>query len=344
MGNPYTLTFGKEPINMISRNSQLNEIISTFDDTLPSQQVYMVTGVRGAGKTVFMTEVSDIMRKKHEWIVLELSPEKDMLNSLVAKLSSESEFATIFKNAKINLSFWGFGLEVTGAAPISDLEVAATKMIESLAKHGKKVLITVDEVATTQHMREFASTFQILLRRNLPVFLIMTGLYDNINRLQNEKTLTFLYRAPKIELKPLNISSIAENYKQIKGIDEASALQAAKSTRGYSFAFQVIGHFLWDNGGEFEKALAESRQYLEDYSYEKIWSELSNVDRQVLHAVASVKGGRIAAIREMLNLDTNHFNPYRNRLIKKGLLDGSTRGYLRFTLPFFEDYTMVMWE
>ncbi|MCR4797774.1 MAG: ATP-binding protein [Lachnospiraceae bacterium] len=344
MGNPYTLTFGKEPINMISRNSQLNEITSTFDDTLPSQQVYMVTGVRGAGKTVFMTEVSDIMRKKHEWIVLELSPEKDMLNSLVAKLSSESEFATIFKNAKINLSFWGFGLEVTGAAPISDLEVAATKMIESLAKHGKKVLITVDEVATTQHMREFASTFQILLRRNLPVFLIMTGLYDNINRLQNEKTLTFLYRAPKIELKPLNISSIAENYKQIKGIDEASALQAAKSTRGYSFAFQVIGHFLWDNGGEFEKALAESRQYLEDYSYEKIWSELSNIDRQVLHAVASVKGGRIAAIREMLNLDTNHFNPYRNRLIKKGLLDGSTRGYLRFTLPFFEDYTMVMWE
>ncbi len=344
MGNPYTLTSSKEPINMISRNSQLNEITSTFDDTLPSQQVYMVTGVRGAGKTVFMTEVSDIMRKKHEWIVLELSPEKDMLNSLVAKLSSESEFATIFKNAKINLSFWGFGLEVTGAAPISDLEVAATKMIESLAKHGKKVLITVDEVATTQHMREFASTFQILLRRNLPVFLIMTGLYDNINRVQNEKTLTFLYRAPKIELKPLNISSIAENYKQIKGIDEASALQAAKSTRGYSFAFQVIGHFLWDNGGEFEKALAESRQYLEDYSYEKIWSELSNIDRQVLHAVASVKGGRIAAIREMLNLDTNHFNPYRNRLIKKGLLDGSTRGYLRFTLPFFEDYTMVMWE
>ncbi len=344
MGNPYTLTFGKEPINAISRSSQLNSVTEAFNEDIPPQQVFMVTGVRGAGKTVFMTEISEKLRKSSGWVVVELSPEKDMLNSLVAKLSSENEFAAIFKSAKINLSFWGFGLAVSGVTPISDLEVAATKMIESLGKHGKRVLITVDEVDNTPFMREFASAFQIMLRHDLPVFLVMTGLYDNINRLQNENTLTFLYRAPKVDLKPLNISAIADNYNRVIGIDERTSLRAAKATFGYSFAFQVIGHYLWEKEGKYDEAIIEARQYLEDYSYEKIWSELSYKDREIIHAVASIKNGKISEIRESLNLDTNSFNPYRNRLIKKGLLDGSVRGYLTFTLPFFEEYVMVMWE
>ncbi|MBR3317729.1 MAG: hypothetical protein IKG21_07965 [Atopobiaceae bacterium] len=37
-------------------------------------------------------------------------------------------------------------------------------------------------------MRVFAASFQVFLRQNLPVFLLMTGLYENINELQNEIT------------------------------------------------------------------------------------------------------------------------------------------------------------
>ena len=128
----------------------------------------------------------------------------DILKSLASKLSSESTFAKIFQQEKINLSAWGLGLEVSGIAPITDIEVALEKMINSLSKKGKKVLISIDEVTNNEYMRVFASAFQILVRKNLPVFLLMTGLYENINSLQNEKNLTFLYRMPRIELKPLN--------------------------------------------------------------------------------------------------------------------------------------------
>ena len=50
--NPFTLAFGKEPINYIDRESQNNEIIESFEAEHPTHQVFMVTGVRGTGKTV----------------------------------------------------------------------------------------------------------------------------------------------------------------------------------------------------------------------------------------------------------------------------------------------------
>ena len=37
-------------------------------------------------------------------------------------------------------------------------------------------------------------------------------------------------------------------------------------------------------------------------------------------------------------MTTNHFNPYRRRLIQKGVVDGGMRGYVRFTLPLFNEF------
>ncbi len=45
--NSYTLQFGKEPGNIISRASQITEIFDDFTEEEPSQQTYMITGVRG---------------------------------------------------------------------------------------------------------------------------------------------------------------------------------------------------------------------------------------------------------------------------------------------------------
>lgn len=338
--NPYTLVFGKEPNQLISRISQITEIAETFNSEIPAQQIYMITGVRGTGKTVFMTEIAKKLNKYDNWIVVELNPEKDLLVGLAAKLSSENELAQIFKNAKINLSFFGFGLEVSGGTPITDIETAITKMMESLKKHGKRVLITVDEVTSTQTMREFASAFQIFVRQDLPIFLLMTGLYENVNELQNEKNLTFLYRAPKIELKPLNIGTIARNYKNNFNLNDDAALSMAKLTRGYSFAFQVLGYFTWENDGDYDGVLGDYKQYLDDYVYDKIWSELSRGDRKILYGMANRDNGRISDIREFLGIETNEFNPYRKRLIKKGIINGDERGYVKFVLPLFEQYVI----
>lgn len=342
--NPYSLVFGKNPNQLISRPAQSNLILETFLDDEPSQQIFMITGLRGAGKTVFMTDIAKQIEKEQDWIVVNLSPENNLLESLASKLSSENNLAKIFKNAKINLSFFGFGLEVSGVAPITDIETAIAKMLESLKKQKKKLLVTIDEVVSTDTMRKFASAFQIFVRQDLPIFLLMTGLYENISELQNEKTLTFLYRATKIDLKPLNIKNIASNYKKTLGVSEELSLKMAKLTKGYPFAFQVLGYFMWNSEGKLNDILDEYSQYLEEYVYEKIWSELSNKDREIAYGIAMTETGKISDIRAFLKLNTNEFNPYRKRLIKRGIINGDVRGYVTFTLPLFEEFVKESYE
>ncbi len=70
----------------------------------------------------------------------------------------------------------------------------------------------------------------------------MAGLFDNISNLQNEKSLTFLYRAPKIFLEPLSIPAITTSYRSVFNISPSEAVEMAKLTKGYPFAFQILGY------------------------------------------------------------------------------------------------------
>ena len=344
MRNPYSMVFGKEPEQFVSRTAQVNTVINDFGADNPPYQTYLITGVRGSGKTVLMTDIANRFRKQGDWIVVELNPDRDLLNGLAANLSSDNRFAQIFQSAKLNLSILGLGLEIGGVAPITDVEVALREMIASLKKHSKKILITIDEVTNNDNIRTFASAFQIMVRQDLPVFLLMTGLYENINAIQDEKNLTFLYRAPKLEMKSLNIGMVAEKYASTMGLGYEQALEMAKLTKGYPFAFQVLGYLTWNTGGHYKEVLAEYRQYLDEYIYEKIWSELSAKDRQIAYAIAQCPSGKVKDVRQMLQMETNGFNPYRKRMIKKGILDGSEYGIVKFTLPFFDRFVMENYD
>ena len=340
MQNPFSIMFGKEPPRMISRLSQSDQVIRTFSQDDPVNQIFMITGVRGSGKTVFMTTISKKLEHDSRWVTVELNPAVDLLRDLASKLYNNKSITEFFKRANINLSFFGIGIGIENVEPITDMETAVMRMLESLKKQRKRVLITIDEVSNTQEMKVFASAFQILVRKDLPVFLLMTGLQENIDALQNNDILTFLHRAPKIHLSALDIGSIADSYREVFQLDAEQARCMAKATKGYPYAFQVLGYYTFEKGGDYKAALPECKQYLNEYVYEKIWSELSRNDRQVLFHLTQCKTGRISELRERLGMASNELSPYRSRLIKKGLINGEERGYLRFVLPFFEDFIM----
>jgi ribosomal protein L20A (L18A) len=287
-----------------------------------------------------LTEIAKHFRETENWIVVDLSPERDLLHSFAAELSNRGDLLEILRDAKINLSFLGLGLELDGVPPITDISVAVTKMLEHISQKKKKVLVTIDEVTSNPSMKEFASMFQIFIRRDFPVFLLMTGLYENIYELQNEKTLTFLYRAPKMELQPLNIGMIAKKYQEIFALSDEDALAMAQETKGYSFAFQVLGFLCWKNKTKWTDILAEYSQYLEEYVYEKLWSELSAQDKVVLKAMSATEDHKVEAIRTKAGKSSANFSVYRNRLIKKGIIVSTEYGYLDFALPRFREFVM----
>ncbi len=342
MRNPFTLTFGKSPINYIERTMQKNDIINSFSDDNPSYQVCMITGVRGSGKTVMLTEIARYFREDEEWIVIDLSPERNLLQAFAAALCNLAQLVSVFQDAKINLSFLGLGVEMDGVPPITDISVAIDRMLERIAKKKKKVLVTIDEVASGEHICEFVSEFQIYMRKDYPVFLLMTGLFENIYELQNEKSLTFLYRAPKVRLRPLSEGMIAKKYESIFSLTSEEARAMAKETKGYPFAFQVLGYLCWKNKAKWTEILDEYSQYLEEYVYEKVWSEMSINDQKVITAVAHSKSGKVSDIRELADKDSRNFGVYRDRLIKKGVIAASSYGYLEFTLPRFREFVLKM--
>ena len=340
MKNPFTLDFGREPYEMIPRSKLMTDLIESFMSEQPSKHISIITGVRGSGKTVFMTTVCKRFQQEADWIVAELNPDRDLLQNLAAKLSAEKKLQDIFKTAKINLSGFGLGLQIEGTEPERDIEIALSRMLKSLKRHHKKVLIAIDEVSSTPSMKVFASAFQIFLRQDLPLFLLMTGLYENIRVLQDQKTLTFLYRAPRIALSPLNIGRMTDSYARIFGITQEKALEMARATKGFSFAFQVLGYFTWEYRNDPDRIHAEYKQYLEEYVYEKIWQELSAEDRRVLYAIAKTPGGNTADVRAALNKTSNEFTPYRTRLIRKGIINGDVYGVVRFELPLFDRFIL----
>ena len=336
--NPFSLSFGKEPVNSISREKQINEITEGFTSENPEFQVCMLTGVCGSGKTVMMTEISSEIKKDKSWIVTELSPERDMLNALAAELSNRKDLFQIFKDAKINLSFFGFGIEIDSEPPITDIVIALDRMLDQLTRKGKKVLVTLDEAVSNQYVREFASQFQIYIRRNYNLFMLMTGLFENIYELQNEKTLTFLYRAPKFEMEPLNSRLVAMQYRETLGVSDNEAKEMAAIVKGYPYAFQVLGYLCYKRKSSYLNVMDEFDAYLGEYVYDKIWHEMSGKDREVVIALSQSENGKSGDVSKRANMNSGKFSVYRDRLIKKGLIKSETYGYMELTLPRFDEY------
>ena len=343
MDNPFTLSFGKKPLQYISRISQTNEIIDNFTAKEPPNQIYMLTGIRGVGKTVMMTGIADEIKKDNSWVVVELNPTRDLLQSLAAKLYSLPEMYPHFIQAKYDFSAFGLGVSLENTVPVTDIENVIELMLTEIRKVNKRLLITIDEVTNCEYIRIFASAFQIFLRQDYPIFLLMTGLYDNIYDLQNEKSLTFLYRAPKIMLGPLNYTAVRKHYMNIFNLDMTKAEELTRLTRGYPFAFQVLGYLLWENNcvETIEKILPEYDQYLDEYVYSKIWSEFSDMDRRILAEMADSGETKVKNIREKTGMKSELFSVYRERLKRKGVLDTSKFGEVSFILPRFAEFVKM---
>lgn len=343
MSNPFTLSFGKKPLQYISRIVQTNQVIEEFCAKQPSNQIFMLTGVRGSGKTVMLTNLAAELRKIPDWIVVELNPTRDLLQSLAAKIYSLPEMHTRFLSAKFDFSAFGLGVSVENAAPVTDIENALELMLAEINKAGKRLLVTIDEVTNSEYIRVFASAFQIFIREEYPIFLIMTGLYENIYDLQNDKALTFLYRAPKIMLEPLNYTAIRKNYMDIFKIEITQAEKMTELTKGYPFAFQVLGYLYWEYRADkkLEEILPEYDQYLDEYVYSKIWSELSMQDKEILTVISVTGETRVKNIRESLNMNSNLFSVYRERLKRKGVVDTREYGRMSLALPRFDEFVKI---
>lgn len=342
--NPFNLSFGRKPFEFIDRFEEESIILNTFTEMPVTDQVYVIMGVRGAGKTVAMTDIAEKIRAKEDWIVIKISPMDDILDTLFRTLCNDKNVKQICIEANLDISVLGVNVSVKTKKIERSLNDAIRAIMEEVSKKDKKVLIAIDEVTNTPQMRAFASAFQMYITDNLPLYFLATALFEEMDALRNVKNLTFLYRAPRLYLSPLNIGAIAHTYRRVFGYPEKESLKMAKLTKGYPFAFQTLGYVVWNNKKEpflSEDIVAEYDQRLAEASYNKLWSELSENDRNVLSVIAEHEGGRTKEFREKLGMTSNYFNQYRRRLKEHGLINVAKYGCISFMLPRFKEFVVV---
>ena len=87
-----------------------------------------------------------------------------------------------------------------------------------------------------------------------------------------------------------------------------------------------------------DEILPEYDQYLEEYVYSKIWSELSEKDKEILQKLAACGEISVKNLREQLGMSSEQFSVYRERLKRKGVIDTRQYGKVSMALPRFEEF------
>ncbi|MBE6004427.1 MAG: ATP-binding protein [Lachnospiraceae bacterium] len=335
--NPFTLTFGRQPSEYISRYENMDMILSTFQADNPISQAYLIEGIRGSGKTVLMTAAANELKKNKEWVVVDLNSTQNLIEDMAMRLIDSCKKIPDILKQGFNVTALGFGVGVNAAQSAQDHISVIEETLASLRKKGKKVLITIDEVQHDENMRRLASQYQIFIRKDYPVYLLMTGLYEHIYAIQNDPALTFLLRTPKISLEPLSLHQIAKQYKKIFTIGDEEAGKLAGITKGYAFAFQALGMLYYEYRDEMnmDDILSKLDDMLDDFVYKKIWEALSQKDREIVAAIDS-EGTKVQQICERVSMTSQVFSKYRERLMKRGIISAPAHGYVALTLPRFE--------
>ncbi|MDD6072503.1 MAG: hypothetical protein PUC12_17080 [Clostridiales bacterium] len=349
MQNPFTTTFSKTPEYTYIATNKTDEILENFSYEHPSESVYKITGVRGSGKTVILAKIEEELRndihRKEGWLVLDLNPARDMLEQIAAMLHKEGFGQSDTKNRSVNVSATvlgnggGLGYSSEKENPYFDIGVEIETMIQQAEEKGKKILVGIDEVSKTTEMIQFASEYGRWLRAGYPVYLVCTGLYENIQEVSNVKNLTFFRRATTIKTEPLNMIRMTEMYKNKLHITGEEARKMARYTKGYAFGFQELGglYFKKDSSESLEDILEDFKTELFAYSYEKIWEEMTETDRYLVSLLLEKDEYKREEVLRLMGKRAGSYSMYRDRLIKRGILE-SRQGYISLGLPFFADY------
>lgn len=340
MRNPYVISFGRIPTQYISRRVLISDIIDELESDIIEEQAYKLTGVRGTGKTVTLTEIEKKIRENDNWIVVGVKSNGNIIEDIIANLYSSVPFLTSFVDENLNLTKFGIGLNLSNKSPVASLDYALKTILREVDRKDMRVLITIDEARKTKHMVDFIQEFQILIREELPVFLIAAGLYEDVESIENAEGLTFFLRAAKYEMTPLNHTFIRNDYEKTLNVSREVAEKMATITKGYAFAYQALGKYMWDLNAQdiTEEVLALLDEALAEKVYRKIWSELAPRDKWFLEYIVKKDKMSATELLEMTNKKHNEWSEPRKRLTEKGIIDTKIRGQIIVCLPRLKEF------
>jgi len=347
---PFVPQFGRKPESFIGRKALVDELIEGFYTRNSPLRTTIISGVRGSGKTALLTDIADELKKDKDWIIITTSFSEQLLDNILSQLE-EKISRSKFQLKGLSFSLAGLSLALEKKETVN-FQVTLISIVEQLSAQGIGLVFVVDEIKTSSQMREFAATYQLLVREDLDVVLLMAGLPQLVMSVLTDDVLTFLQRSHRLFLQNIDPYSLKLEYQRV--FSEASrnfteeALNAAYlSTYGYPYLYQLLGYYLWLSPDKIidpqavEQALARSKPLLFQNVYTLSWRDLSQGEKLYLLALAQTgESAKAAEISQARKRTTTALSKYRHSLINRGLIESPDYGVVKFSLPLLREFIL----
>ena len=339
--NPFNPQFGKRPQQFIGRELLKNDFLQSLDDPNDPNRTTIITGIRGSGKTAILSDIHAGLDAK-KYTVIDVTAHDGMLLEILDGFIRDSKGkGWLDKGYK----------DIESHSGVHSFRFLLSGLLDEVKKGNKTTVFLIDEVHNeAPGMREFAVTYQHLVREEYDVALMMAGLPGSVNDVLNDKVLTFLRRAHRVELENIETKAVEIAYDKAFSNAGRSFLgkalkETAEATDGYPYLIQLLGYYLFNDGSRaIDSKLA--RQSLElakielfKNVHDMLFQELSIMDHDFLFAMAEDEAtSDFASIKERLGVSPGYASKYRSRLIAAGMVKAAGHGKLAYAPPYLREY------
>lgn len=353
--NPFKPTAGAEPPVLAGRK----KVIDDFTDGLTEGpgapgRLMRISGPRGSGKTVLLTELGDIAKDKG-WVVVDETAGKGLVDRITERLARQLPEANA--SMDIDLGFVKAHAGVSSGTGGADIR---TVLDEAAGRIGKKgVLVTVDEVqdADKGEMAAISQAVQHLIREKKDVAFVFAGLTMGVADFINGEAMTFLRRAKAEQLKSIPDDDVAAAFEKTFGdsgmpIADNALSDAVTATGGYAYMVQLVGYNVWKvarrHFGESPAVTTEdvregAEMAMEDYVEAVIEPALSRLSKRAMSYLVEMSGSdgpsSTGCVAKSLGVPAQSLSSVRASLIAKQVIEPTeARGYVDFAIPWMREY------
>ena len=354
--NPFKPTAGAEPPVLAGRDAVLDDFEIGLEEGVGAPgRLMRITGPRGSGKTVLLTELGDIARQRG-WRVVDVTAAEHLPQLICRRLEKADG---VDYSVELDLMVVKAKAQKDEPHRPEDIYEALDRVTGKLTEKGKGLLVTIDEIqdASVGDVREIAVAIQHLIRERRNIAFVFAGLTAGVMNLLGEDGPTFLRRAYPEELDTIPVGEVeaalkATFEKNGVRIDKEALAAAADSTAGYAYLIQLVGYNVWRaaqvrGGGEFdtisvedvEKGVVAARREFERTVLETAIAHLPKTAMEYLVAMSEDSlASSTGEIASRLGVPASSLSTTRKLLVSRQVIEPTARGYVGFSIPFMREY------
>lgn len=375
MPNPFKPTAGKMPPILIGRQSIIDDFKEGLENGAGAPgRLMLITGQRGYGKTVMLTELGRVA-KDAGWEVISETASEGMCDRLASalvrpgmKLRGVNVQPSIGVSGILNASLGGASFSVDQVA-LTLREVVNQRLAKM--PRGKGIVFTIDEAqaASMADMVALATTIQHVIRdedmRDVSdsdkhgVAFVFAALPSLMDELLHERVLTFLRRSVQHDLGLVAYPDVRSAYIEVVregglAIDSEVAELAAEASDGYPYMIQLVGYYMWRaaevrGSKEIEEAdviqgKKDALVLFDDAVCAPLFDGLTAAQKLFVKAVAkeAPQPAKVSEIADRAHRSASWVSKYRASLIKERVVESAGYGLVRLSASHLAEYVQSL--